>query len=201
MFDQNELRLKPAWQSIGSLRDRSSSMRYAFRTVFKNPGFSAVAVATLAVGIGLNVALFGIFNAMLFRPLPVKDPHRLVAILSASVAPDGPRGNLTYQDFEDLRARRDVLVDAFAFANVPAGLSASGRAIRARAQVVTNNMFDVLGVTPLHGRAFQAQGETEPSIVISYDTWQRVFGSDERVIGRAVTVNGRPFVIAGVAPL
>ena len=69
-------------------------MRYAIRSVFVNPGFSAVAIATLAVGIGLNIALFGIFNAMLFRPLPVRDPGRLVAILSASTTPDGPRGHL-----------------------------------------------------------------------------------------------------------
>src|SRR5688500_3268630 len=84
-------------------------MRQAIRSVFKNPGFSAIAIGTLAVGIGLNIALFGIFNAMLFRPLPVREPGRLVGIHSVSTTPDGPRGHLTYPDFEDLRARRDVL--------------------------------------------------------------------------------------------
>ena len=175
-------------------------MRYAFRSVFKNPGFSAIAIGTLAVGIGLNVALFGIFNAMLFRPLPVHDPGRLVAILSASTTPDGPRGHLTYPDFEDLRARREVIADAFAFTQLPVGLSVGGQATRARGQIVTTNMFDVLGVRAAHGRTFADADDREQSAVISYDTWQRLFGADEAAVGRSVTINGRPFTIIGVTP-
>ncbi len=175
-------------------------MRYAFRSVFKNPGFSAIAIGTLAVGIGLNVALFGIFNAMLFRPLPVHDPGRLVAILSASTTPDGPRGHLTYPDFEDLRARREVIADAFAFTQLPVGLSVGGQATRARGQIVTTNMFDVLGVSAAHGRTFADADDREQSAVISYDTWQRLFGADEAAVGRSVTINGRPFTIIGVTP-
>jgi hypothetical protein len=106
-------------------------MRYALRFVFKRPGFSGIAIGTLAAGIGLNVSIFGIFNAMLFRPPAVHDPGRLVAILSASTTPDGPRGHLTYPDFEDLRARRDVIADAFAFTQVALALSAGGQATRA----------------------------------------------------------------------
>ena len=173
-------------------------MRYAFRSIFKNPGFSAIAIGTLAVGIGLNVALFGIFNAMLFRPLPVHDAGRLVAILSASTQPDGPQGHLTFPDFEDLRARREVIADAFAFTQVPVGLSVGGQATRARGQIVTSNMFDVLGVGAAYGRTFAAADDREQSAVISYDTWQRVFGGDQAAVGRAVTINGHPFTIIGV---
>ena len=175
-------------------------MRYAFRTVFKNPGFSAVAIATLAVGIGLNVALFGIFNALLFRPLPVSDPGRLVAIRSASIRPDGPRGHLTYPDFEDLRARRDVLADAFAFTQLPLGLSSGGRASRVRGQIATGNMFDVLGLRPHQGRFFTGADNDTQVVVLSFDAWQRLFGADEAAVGRSVTINGRPFTIVGVAP-
>jgi len=175
-------------------------MRQAIRAVFKNPGFSAIAIATLAVGIGLNIALFGIFNAMLFRPLPVREPGRLVGILSASTTQDGPRGHLTYPDFEDLRARRDVLADAFAFTQVAVGLSSGGSATRARGQLVTPNMFDVLGVAASHGRTFSGADDTEQTTVISYDTWHRVFGGDAAAVGRAVTINGRPFTVVGITP-
>lgn len=175
-------------------------MRYAIRSVFKNPGFSAIAIATLAVGIGLNVALFGIFNAMLFRPLAVEDPGRLVAILSASTRADGPRGALTYPDFEDLRAQRDVIADAFAFAHVPVGLSAGGQSLRARGQIVTTNMFDVLGVRIAHGRAFSPADDRQPSALISYDTWMRLLGGEATAVGRPIAINGRSFTIVGVAP-
>ncbi|HXG54780.1 MAG TPA: ABC transporter permease [Vicinamibacterales bacterium] len=175
-------------------------MRYAIRSVFKHPGFSAIAIGTLAVGIALNVALFGIFNAMLFRPLPVADPGRLLGMMSASTEPDGPRGNLTYPDFEALRARRDVLSDAFAYARVQVGVRVGGHAVRAHGQIVTTNMFDLLGVEPVYGRAFAATENREPVAVLSFNTWQRTLGADPAAVGRAVTLNGRPFTIIGVAP-
>ncbi len=175
-------------------------MRYAVRSLWKNPGFSATAIATLAVGIGLNVALFAIFNALLFRPLPARDPERLVGIRSASTQPDGPRGTLTYPDFEDFRSRRDVLADAFAFTQVPVGLSFAGRGLRAHGQIATVNMFDVLGIPPAIGRTFVANDDRAQVAVVSHDTWRRVFGADESIIGRDVTINGRPFTIIGVAP-
>jgi predicted permease len=137
---------------------------------------------------------------MLFRPLPVHDPGRLVGIVSASTTPDGPRGHLTYPDFEDLRARRDVLADAFAFTQVPVGLAAGGTATRARGQIVTANMFDVLGVRAAYGRTFTAADDREQTAVISYDTWRRLFGADETTVGKAVTINGHPFTIIGVTP-
>ncbi|HJR61464.1 MAG TPA: ABC transporter permease [Vicinamibacterales bacterium] len=175
-------------------------MRYAIRSVFKQPLFSLIAIGTLAVGIGLNVALFAIFNAILFRPLPVQDPGSLVAILSSSTRPDGPRGNLTYPDFEEVRARRDALADAFAFAPVLLGLSVAETAVRTNGQIVTTNMFDVLGVQPVQGRTFAARDEREPVAVISYDLWQRVFGRADAAVGGSVKINGRPFTIIGVAP-
>jgi predicted permease len=175
-------------------------MKYAIRSVFKNPGFSAVAIGTLAVGIALNVALFGIFNAMLFRPLPVDDPGRLVALRSASIEPNGPQGHLTYPDFDAMRSRKDVLAGAFAFAPFQAGLSVGGQAVRARGQVVTTNMFDVLGLRLAHGRSFALADDSEPLAVLSFETWQRILAEDPEVIGRSVTLNGRIFTIVGVAP-
>ena len=175
-------------------------MKYAVRSLLRQPVFTLTAVATLAIGIGLNVALFGIFNAMLLRPLPVHEPGRLVAILSASTQPEGPRGNLTYADFQVLRERRDVLSDAFAYSPVPLGITAAGQALRANGQVVTANMFDVLGVRAALGRTFGAAEEREPVAVLSYELWQRLFGGDAEVIGRPITVNGHACTVVGIAP-
>ena len=175
-------------------------MRYAIRSLLRQPLFTLTAVATLAVGIGLNVAIFGVFNAMLFRPLPVHEPGRLVAISSASIKPDGPRGHLTYPDFQVIRERRDVLADAFAFARVPLGLSAAGQALRANGQIVTGNMFDVLGVRAAYGRTFTAAEEHEPVAVLSHEMWLRLLGGDERAIGRPIIVNGRTCTLVGIAP-
>lgn len=175
-------------------------MRYAIRSLLRQPIFALTAMATLAVGIGLNVALFGIFNAMLFRPLPVHEPGRLVSILSASTRPDGPQGHLTYPDFEALRARRDVLADAFAFTQVPLGVSASGQALRAKGQIVSANMFDVLGIRAVHGRVFSAAETHAPVVVLSHDLWLRLFGGDPGTIGRPLVINGRSCTVIGVAP-
>ena len=175
-------------------------MRYAIRSLLRQPIFTLTAVATLAVGIGLNVAIFGVFNAMLFRPLPVHEPGRLVAILSTSTQPDGPRGHLTYPDFQALRDRRDVLAEAFAFANVPLGVSTSGRALRANGQIVTANMFDVLGVRAAYGRTFGGAEDGEPVAVLSHEMWLRLLGGDEQAIGRPIVINGRSCTLIGVAP-
>ena len=175
-------------------------MRYAFRSLLRQPLLTITATATLAIGIGLNVALFGIFNAMLFKPLPVQDPDRLVALLSSSTKPDGPRGHLTYPDFEAFRARRDVLADAFAFTHVPLGLSAGGQALRASGQIATANMFAVLGVHAAQGRLLVAADDRDPVVAISFDLWQRLFGGSPDAVGTTITINGRPFTLVGVAP-
>ena len=174
-------------------------MRYALRSLLRQPLLAITAIATLAIGIGLNVALFGIFNAMLFKPLPVQNPDRLVALLSSSTKPDGPRGHLTYPDFEAFRARRDVLADAFAFTHVPLGFSAGGQALHAAGQIATANMFAVLGVHPAQGRLLVADDDPDPVVVISFDFWQRVFGGDPDAVGTTVNINGRAFTLIGVA--
>ena len=180
----------------------TNDIRYACRLLARNPGFAAVAIMTLAIGIGLNGAVFSIFNAMLFKPLPVDRPGRLVWIASASTEPDGPRGNLTYPDFLDLRARREVLEDAFAFTEAPLSIGGGGRAVRLTGQVVTGNMFDVLGVRMAAGRHFLPEEDrtsgTHPVMIISHTLWQRHFGGDPAIVGRPAVVNGQTFSIVGV---
>jgi predicted permease len=178
--------------------------RYAVRVLARSPGFAAVAVVTLAAGIGLNSAIFGIFNALLLKPMAVHEPSRLIWIASASLKPDGPQGNLTYPDFLAIRERRDAFVDAFAFTETPMSVSAHAQALRVNGQVVSGNMFDVLGVGMQLGRAFAAEEDrvpgTHPVAVIGYAFWQRVFAGDPNALGQSIVVNGQPFTIVGVAP-
>ena len=163
-----------------------------------------MAVLTLAAGIGLNSSVFGLVNVLLLKPMPVDDPSRLVWIASASLKPDGPRGNVTYPDFLAVRDRHDVIADAFAFTEAPMGVSAGNRSIRANGQIVSGNMFDVLGVRMHRGRGFSADEDrtpgTHPVAVIAYALWQRVFAGDTNVVGQPITINGRPFTVIGVAP-
>ena len=178
--------------------------RYAFRLIARSPGFTAVAVLTLASGIALNSAIFGIFNALLFKSLPVHDPSRLVWIGSSSVKPDGPQGNLTYPDFEAIRERRDIFADVFAFTETSMSVSAGGQALRVDGHVVSENMFDVLGLRMAIGRGFTADdsgvGGTQQVAVIAHSLWQRLFGSDAAAAGKSVVINGHVFTVIGVAP-
>ena len=128
-------------------------IRFAARLLGRHRGFTLVAVLTIAIGIGLNSTLFGVINPLLFRPLPVADPGRLVWIASMSTRPDGPQGNLTLPDLLDYRARREVLADAAGFADAEVALRAGDRAVRLSGQVVTANYFDLLGVRPQHRHA------------------------------------------------
>jgi predicted permease len=181
-----------------------NDFRLAVRVLTRSPGFTAVAVLTLALGIGLNTTLFGIINPLLFRPLPVRDQGSLVWISSASSKPDGPQGNLTYPDLLDYRARRDVLADAAAFTDSTMALRAGDRAVRLNGQVVTANYFAMLGVTPALGRAFLPQEDETPGaypvVVISDALWRREFGSAPTAVGRTVALNGALYTVVGVAP-
>jgi predicted permease len=177
---------------------------YALRSLRRQPGFTTAAVLTLALGIGLNTSVFGILNGLLLKPLPVAAPDRLVWIASMSVKPGGPRGNLTYPDFEVLRARPDVLAGAFAFAPATFSLSSGDLALRVQGQVASASMFEVLGVRMQAGRRFLPDEDrvpgAHPVTVISHGLWQRVFDGDSSVLGRVLVLNGQPFTIVGVAP-
>jgi predicted permease len=180
-----------------------NDFRYALRTLGRNRGFTVIATLTLALGIGLNAAIFAIINGLILKPLEAADGERLVWIASASSEPDGPRGNLTVPDFNALRDRKDVLADAFVFSDAPISLSSAGQALRLKGQVVSGHAFDVLGVRMSRGRAFLPEEDrtpgTHPVAVIGYALAQRLFPGDD-AIGQSIMLNGRAFTIVGVAP-
>ena len=178
-------------------------LKFGVRALQRNPGFTLVAVITLALGIGINSAVFSIVNAYLFRPLPVKDPDRLVVVATKDNSLEVPY-EMSYPNYEDIRDRAGVFSDVIAFSNGVVSLSADDRAERVWVEWVTGNYFSVLGVDAALGRTFTAEegkfGASQPVAVVSYGFWKSRFGGDPSVIGKTVKVNGHRLSIIGVAP-
>ena len=194
-------------------------LRYGFRMLLKQKGLTAVALLSLALGIGANTALFSIIDAVLLKMLPVKEPERLV--LFKSMAPkeftsgsyngssntDETTGQLVrtsfpYQTYQRMREQPGALSDVFAFGGVTLNLSADGRAEVAVGQAVTGNYFTALGVQPAIGRLLTDEDDKANAnavAVISHRYWNQRFGSDVTVIGKQISLNNVPFTIVGVS--
>jgi predicted permease len=178
-------------------------IRYAFRMLFKNPGFTVVAVLTLGLGIGANTAIFSVFNGMLWRPLPVKDPQQLVTVSRKNRDVAFPL-NLSYADIQDYRQLKTVFTDIIGFVPSPVNFGAQGRPERAWAEIVTGNYFSMLGLEAARGRMFAPDegwvAGKDLIVVLGYKYWQKRFGSNPNVVGQTVQVNNHGFTIIGVAP-
>jgi macrolide transport system ATP-binding/permease protein len=179
-----------------------NDLRLAFRQLLKNPGFTAVAVVTLALGIGANTAIFSLINIILFRPLPVSEPERIV-----SVGPVGKNGlgpALSYPNYRDLRDRNQVFAGLFATRYAPVSLSRGDRDERIWGLLVSGNYFDVLGVQAVRGRTIRPDDDRtrlgNPVVVLSHDCWLNRFGGDAAIVGQTVSLNGNSFRVIGVAP-
>jgi predicted permease len=178
-------------------------LRYAFRMLLKSPGFTLIAVLALALGIGANTAIFTVFDGMLWRPLPAKNPSELVVLATKTSGFDWPN-NLSYPDFLEYRALKQVFADVSAEAPSPVNLGVDGRGERAWTEFVSGNFFSILGLEAARGRTFApdegwVKGR-DPLMVLSYKFWQHRFAGDPSVVGRTVQVNNRAFTIIGVAP-
>jgi len=196
-------------------------LRYGLHMLWKHPGFTAVAVLTLALGIGANTALFSVVDAVLLKKLPVKDPDRLVLLRQTydpeKFSPGGyngsnPRDKATglvngtsfpFQSFDRLRKERAALTDVIAFSRIDLNLNSSGQAESVGAQVVSGNYYYTLGVPPVEGRLINDADDntnSNPVAVISHRYWLTRFGGEKQVIGKSVNLNNRPFTIIGVTP-
>ena len=185
-------------------------LRFGLRLLGKNPGFTAVAVVTLGLGIGANTAIFSVMNAALVRRLPVPNPDQLVRLHTTSQPPNTSQTgysdtSLTEPAFEQLRQQRTVFSDLVAF--VP--LSLRKVAVRlgaepeeANADMVSGNFFSGLGIRLARGRAFAPEDETQhtQTAVLSYAYWTRRFARNPSAIGHTLYIKGVPFTIIGVAP-
>ncbi|MDD5544087.1 MAG: ABC transporter permease [Acidobacteriia bacterium] len=191
-------------------------LRYGIRLLLKSPGFTAIAVLTLALGIGANTAIFSIINAVMLKPLPVKDPQHLVLFQwdenkwPPQFSMTGWRAGFTYSypAFQLFREQNKSLASIFAFA--PLGINEENASVQinneptlANAMMVSGQFFSGLGVTPLLGREITGADEDPGAprvVVISYAYWTRQFARDPAILGKNITLNGVPFTIVGVAP-
>lgn len=176
---------------------------YAWRALCRTPGFTAAVVLTLALGIGANTIVFSLVDAVLLQtPAGVDAPERLVDVYTSDYS--GPSfGASSYADYLDFAANVDALSGLAAFAWQPFSVSTGGEAFRAFGEYVSDNYFEVLGVTPALGRAFgdsEASGGNVVTAVIAYGLWQQRFGGAPDVIGRTIRLRGQPVSVIGVAP-
>lgn len=174
--------------------------RIGARALWKRPGFTAIAALTLAMGIGANAAIFSVINAYLVQPLPVPNATRLVAVAATSRGSE-LAGNVSYPNYLDVKARRDVFEDVLLYDNLLVSVrSDSGDATRELFEAATGNYFRMLGIRTILGRGLTEQDETQrlPYIVLTWSTWRNRFAGDQAIVGRSIRLNGLPFTVIGV---
>ena len=177
-------------------------IRYAVRSLIKRPGFVAIAVITLALGIGANTAIFSLVNTVVLRSLPVDRGHEIVSV--AVGGKDDSMSAFSYPNYRDFRDRNDVLSGLLVYRFVPLSLSRGGVNERIWGYEVSGNYFDVLNVKAIHGRTFLPEEDqtklSHPVIVVGYDCWQRRFGGDPNLVGKDVLINNHQFKVIGITP-
>jgi putative ABC transport system permease protein len=179
---------------------------YGARTLSKKPGFSGIAVFTLALGIGANTAIFSVVNAVLLRPLPFADPDELIAVGQNDSLNRARLTQFSFRNFADFREQSQSFERLAAYYNTNFTLTGAREAVRLRGTVVTADLFPLLRVSPASGRWFQAEedaaggGPGGRPAILSWECWQQQFGGDTNVVGRAVYLNNARFTIVGVMP-
>ena len=179
-------------------------IRYGVRGLLKRPGFTAIALVALALGIGANTAIFSLVNAVVIRPLPFPDPDRLVWVFG-NIRNGGSRASVSPPDFLDYRSQNKTFEQFAASGTQPlaANLTGSGEPERLFASAVSGNYFDTFGITPAIGRAFTLDNEKPGSdqvTVLSHAFWQKRFGGDPNIVGKTITLDSRSYQILGVMP-
>jgi predicted permease len=178
-------------------------VRYGLRGLLRNRGFTAVAVLSLALGIGANSAIFSLVDTVLLRPLAVGRPERLVEVFG-TLHRGADYTIQSYQNYKDYRDRNQVFSGLVAYRFAPMSLSGAGANERVWGYEVSGNYFDVLGVRPAMGRWFLPEEDrtegSHPVVVVSYGCWQTRFAGDPSVVGRQITLNNHTFTVVGVAP-
>jgi len=182
-----------------------NDLKFALRQLLKNPGFTTVAVLTLALGIGANTAIFSVINAVLLKPLPYHEPNRIMVVWT-----DNPTFNLgihelppSQQDVVDWRQRAQSFEQVAGVSSVQVDLHRNGELKRVGGVSVTANFFPTLGVLPVLGRGFTTEEEQpgkDKAVVISDGLWKREFGSDPKLLGTTITLNNETRVVVGIMP-
>ncbi len=192
----------------------SQDLRYALRQLRKSPAFAAVAIVSLALGIGANTAIFSLINSLMLKTLPVSDPQQLVTFGKGAgggaidgIGP-GPLDLFPYDFYKQVEAQHDPFVDVSATSSFPFTISlrrsSEGVALQANAELVSGTFFRTLGVKPILGRAISPEDTDAPGrnpvVVLNYRYWNERLGADRSIIGAPVTINGSAFTVIGVTP-
>jgi putative ABC transport system permease protein len=178
-------------------------LRFGARMLLKQPGFTAIAALTLALGIGANTAIFTLVNSILLRPLPFKDPESLVMVWRANAERTAKDIPSSAPLFIDWRERNQVFERMTAFIDGRFNLAGAGEAELVRGANVSADFFETLGAPPLLGRGFlpgEDQPGAEPVVVLSHGLWQQRYAAAPEIVGQKVTINAQPYTVAGVMP-
>ena len=169
-------------------------IRYGLKSLLKQPGFTAVAVLSIALGIGVNTTIFSFINAALFRPLPFPDSHHLVRLWDGNAS--------SYPDYVAYRDERKVFSGLAAYSQRPMNLTVNGASERIYGEIVSGNYFDVLNVKPALGRGFLEEEDrtvgTHPVVVMSNGLWRRQFNSDPSIVGKDISLNSHSYTVIGI---
>jgi putative ABC transport system permease protein len=178
-----------------------NNLRYAFRQLRKSPGFTFVAVLTLALGIGANTAIFSVVDTVLLRPLPFPNPDQLAMIWGNSKSEPDAKYTDSFPDFFDYREQSQSFSAMAAYTGAGSVLTGAGEAQELGGVAVAGDIFSVLGVSPMLGRGFTAEELKAGGVVIfSHGLWKRAFGSDPRIVGQQVSLAGRSHTLLGIMP-
>lgn len=175
-------------------------LKYAYRQIRGNPGFTATAALTLALGIGATTAVFAVVYAVLLNPLPYSQPNRLVLLQMRGT--NGAPNSLSYPNFFDLRAHNQVFEHLVSFREESFTVSNTQPAISVDGEIVSWDLFPLLGIRPALGRGFLPSEERAGThvVILSHELWQSRFGGNRKIIGRSIKINGELFTVVGVAP-
>src|ERR1700687_1627923 len=176
-------------------------LRYAFRLLARNPAFTAIAILTMALGIGANTAIFSVVNTVLIRPLPYRDADKLVVVWEKSRKND--QNVVNPANFMDWSEQNNVFTEMAATFDRNVVMVGDGEPEEVPSQFATTNLFSMLGVDPILGRTFSPEDgkRDQPRVVVlSYGLWQRRFGGDPKIIGRKLNINRADAVVIGVMP-
>src|SRR5215467_347170 len=190
-----------AWWGFGRLEELSQDLSYGARMLMKKPGFTLVAVLTLGLGIGANTAIFNVVEALLLRPLPYREPERLVMLAERSR--EGERLTVTYPNFADWRTRAKSFEVMASIRSQPMNLTEVEAPMRLRGQTVNWNFFQALGVAPQLGRLFDEADDrygAPRTALLSHELWKALFGGETSVIGRAIKIDDEAYTVIGVLP-
>lgn len=185
------------------VKDLGQDLRYGFRTLLKNPGFTAIAIIALALGIGANSAIFSVVNSVLLRPLPYKDADRLVMVWEDASKHGYPRDTPAAANYVDWRNQNHVFEDMGAVADLSVNLTGVGDPERIEGSRANASVFSLLGLQPQLGRAFtpeEDQAGANNVVILSNRLWQRRFSGDASIIGKQITLNGQSYTVIGVMP-